>query len=100
MPILAVHRTAVASDHRMVRVRLANGGTLDVSGGHPTLDGRTFDDLKPGDRLGGALVTGIEVVPYDQDRTYDILPASETGGYFAGGALIGSTLKPAARLEP
>jgi hypothetical protein len=37
-------------------------------------------------------------VPYAYDRTYDILPASESGGYFAGGVLIGSTMKPNARL--
>ena len=30
----------------------------------------------------------------DGEYTYDILPASKTGSYFAGGALIGSTLAP------
>ena len=33
-----------------------------------------------------------EVVPYAHDFTYDILPASDSGTYFAGGALVGSTL--------
>lgn len=29
---------------------------------------------------------------YRHAFTYDILPASDTGAYFAGGALVGSTL--------
>jgi hypothetical protein len=37
-------------------------------------------------------VQSIAFVPYEHERTYDILPASETGSYVAGGALIGSTL--------
>jgi hypothetical protein len=31
-------------------------------------------------------------VPYEHPFTYDILPASSTGTYIAGGKLIGSTL--------
>jgi hypothetical protein len=34
----------------------------------------------------------VKLVPYDGKATYDILPATSTGFYFAGGALIGSTL--------
>jgi hypothetical protein len=42
--------------------------------------------------MGGREVASIRVVPYGHDATYDILPDSDTGTYFAGGALIGSTL--------
>ena len=38
-------------------------------------------------------VLSAEMVPYTHDRTYDILPASDSGTYVAGGALIGSTLR-------
>jgi hypothetical protein len=100
VPIQAIHQTAVSSTHRVVRVHLENGATLDVSPGHPTLDARVFGDLQPGGRLGGVAITGVERVPYGLDRTYDILAASESGGYFAGGALIGSTMKPGARVAP
>jgi hypothetical protein len=100
VPILATHQTAVSAGHRVVRVRLAGGATLEVSHGHPTLDGRVFGDLRAGDRLGGEAVVSVEDVPYPHDRTYDILPASDSGGYFAGGALIGSTLRPAAQVHP
>jgi hypothetical protein len=36
-------------------------------------------------------------IPYEHDATYDILPDSTSGAYFASGVLIGSTL---ARLSP
>jgi len=99
VPILATHQTLVAPDHRMVRVRLANGATIEISGGHPTLDGRSFADLRRDGQLGGVGILGVESVPYGYDRTFDILPASDSGGYFAGGVLVGSTLKPAARVD-
>ncbi len=94
VPVARVHRTPVTR-HAMVRVVLASGDTLEISGGHPTADGRAFDRLAPGDRLGDAEITSVATVPYDEPFTYDILPASDTGTYFAGGAWIGSTLAPA-----
>jgi hypothetical protein len=39
-----------------------------------------------------AQVVEAATVPYAHEATHDILPGSETGAYFAGGALIGSTL--------
>lgn len=99
VPVVATHQTVVGEGHRVMRVRLENGATLDVSPGHPTLDGRTFTDLHRGGQLGGVAIVDVEAVPYAHDRTYDILPGSESGGYFAGGALIGSTLRPGARVE-
>jgi hypothetical protein len=92
VPILTVHQSAVPAGHRMVRVRLADGATLEMSPQHPTLDGRVFRDLRAGGELGGVAVLSVDEAPYEGDRTWDILPASDTGGYFAGGALVGSTL--------
>jgi hypothetical protein len=92
VPIARVHREPVTSTHRMVELRLAHGVTLLVSPSHPTADGRVFGDLAAGDRLDGVAVVGARTVGYDQPFTYDILPASDTGAYFAGGVLIGSTL--------
>ena len=91
VPLSAVYQTPV-SDHRVVRVELESGRILEISPGHPTADGRTFGDLRAGDRLDGARVVSAELVPYMHGFTYDILPASDTGTYVAGGALIGSTL--------
>ena len=53
---------------------------------------RRFDTLSTGQRLGGAEIVSLETVPYDEPFTYDILPASDTGTYFVGGAWVGSTL--------
>jgi hypothetical protein len=94
VPLVETTRVPVI-DHQVVRVTLAGGATLLVSPGHPTADGRTFGDLWPGDRLGEATVAAVETTAYPYDATYDVLPDSDSGAYFAGGALIGSTLKSA-----
>jgi len=95
-PLAQVGRRAVAN-HAVVRVTLSSGDVIEMSGGHPTADGRRFDALAPGERLGDALITSLETVPYAEPYTYDILPASESGTYFVGDAWIGSTLKPPSR---
>jgi len=93
VPILRTHRNP-AHDHHVVRVTLANGTVLEISPRHPTADGRTFGDLHAGDVLDHVRVTAAELIPYAHPFTYDILPASETHTYYAGGALIGTTLAP------
>jgi hypothetical protein len=91
VPILALRRLP-AKQHEVVRVELENGRVLEISGSHPTADGRQFADLRTGELLGTQRILTSELVPYGHDYTYDILPASDSGTYFAGGALIGSTL--------
>ncbi len=93
VPIRAVGRTPVV-DHVVMHVTLDSGAELHVSPGHPTAEGGLFGALRPGDPLGELRVAAIERVPYAHAFTYDILPASDTGTYVAGGALIGSTLLP------
>jgi hypothetical protein len=63
-----------------------------MSPGHPTADGRTFGELHVGDRLEGGTVSAATIVDYDERFTFDILPDSDTGTYFAGGVHVGSTL--------
>jgi hypothetical protein len=77
---------------------LNNGQVLQISAAHPTADRRTFGDVRVGDKLGDLRVNAVEWVTYEQEFTYDILPASDTGYYFAGGALLGSTLVEHANL--
>ncbi|HXS29595.1 MAG TPA: Hint domain-containing protein, partial [Steroidobacteraceae bacterium] len=91
VPLLKVGRTAVAR-HRVVRVTLEDGRMLQISPGHPTADGRTFGDLLAGGQLDAQhALLSAELVPYAYDATFDILPASSTGTYYAAGVLIGST---------
>ena len=93
VPVARIGRH-VAERHRVVRVHLSSGSVLEISASHPTADGRMFGDLRHGDELGGLSIGTVETVPYTHEYTYDILPASSTGYYFAGGAMIGSTLTP------
>ena len=92
VPVAGVHRQR-AEHHHVVRVTLASGRVLEISAPHPTADGRSFGDLRTGDLLDGQLILAVEVIPYEHEYTYDILPASSTHSYFAAGARIGSTLR-------
>ena len=99
VPLLRASSTRVA-EHHVVRVLLAGGALLEMSPGHPTADGRVFADLLRGGQLDGDhAVLAAEIVPYEYQRTYDILPASSTGTYFAAGALVGSTLARQTRVS-
>jgi hypothetical protein len=91
VPIVRTNRTPV-TDHSVVHLQLASGAVLEISALHPTADGRRFADLRAGSSLDGVMITGARVIPYAFDATYDILPDSDTGAYFAGGVLVGSTL--------
>jgi hypothetical protein len=93
VPLLEVVRRPVQT-HAVIHIVTANGASLDISAPHPTADGRRFADLRVGDMLDGDRVLSREVVVYPHAYTYDILPASSTGTYLAGGHLIGSTLRP------
>ena len=110
VPIIEIRRSAV-ENHQVVRLALEGGRVLDVSASHPTADGGQIGDLKSGDVIDGVRIIGSNTVPYQHDATYDILPASDTGAYFAAGVLIGSTLAqtpsliqtstaPSSRLSP
>jgi hypothetical protein len=91
VPIARVGQTR-ATGHHVQRVVLASGAVLEISAPHPTADGRTFADLTAGSMLDGIEVVSVESIAYTHPFTYDILPASDSGAYFAGGVLIGSTL--------
>ena len=93
VPVIRTGHTSVRG-HRVMHIELDSGRVLDVSPGHPTADGRTFGELFAGSHLDEQHeVVAARLVPYEHDVTYDILPGSSTGAYFAAGALIGSTLK-------
>ena len=79
-------------NHHVIRVMIDAGRNLEISAPHPTADGRTFGDLRVSDLLDGNRIQSVEVIDYAHEYTYDILPDSDTGFYFAGGMLIGSTI--------
>jgi hypothetical protein len=92
VPIARIRRLRV-ENHRIVRLTTSDGRTLEISAPHPTADGRLFGDLRAGESLDGHAIESVELVDYTHDFTYDILPGSGTGTYFAAGMQIGSTLR-------
>jgi hypothetical protein len=93
-PIELVSKVLVPDSHIVCHLILNDGKELFVSGRHPTADGREISDLNPGDTLDGAELMSIEKVRYESGYTYDLIPAGETGFYWANGVLLGSTLSP------
>lgn len=95
VPVLRVGSAEVSS-HSVIRVVLNSGRAIEMSPGHSTARGVPFSRLLAGEHLDELnTIVSVETRPYRQGRTYDILPASSTGAYFAAGALVGSTLAAA-----
>jgi len=92
VPVLRTIKTPVPPTHLLVHLRLSDGRELDASPGHPTMDGRFVGTLSVGDGLDGARITGTGRIPSGGQFTYDILPVGVTGGYWANGILLRSTL--------
>lgn len=86
-------KVLVPPTHKMVHLILADGRELFASPKHPTIDGRIIGALVVGELYDGARIVGVEIVPYNEGATYDVLPSGETGFYFANGVLLGSTLR-------
>jgi hypothetical protein len=91
VPIVRINRTPVVN-HQVLHVTFAHGRSIDMTAGHPLADGRPLSALRPGSELMGGTVVSVTTVPYAHDATYDILPRSTSGAYFASGVLVGSTL--------
>jgi hypothetical protein len=89
--ILATQRVRV-QNHSMARIELQNGFVVEISGEHPTGDGRNLWALEPGEMFGDTQIQALTVVPYDGSFTYDVLPDSDTGSYFVHGMWLGSTM--------
>jgi hypothetical protein len=90
--LVATSRTRVPTFLQVVRVVLSDGRSVTASPGHPAADGRSLGGIRVGDTLDGAAVVAADLVAYDGGATFDLLPAGETGLYFANGILLKSTL--------
>lgn len=91
--VIRVSRAAAPTSHRVAHLVLEDGRAVRVSPDHPTANGRRVADLRPGESYDGSIVRASELVPYGDAFTYDLLPDSETGTYWADGILFGSTLR-------
>lgn len=90
--ILRTSRVFVPASHQIVHIILSDGRELWASPGHPTADGKILSDLNVNELLDGARVITVELLPYTGTATYDLLPAGDTGFYWANEILMGSTL--------
>ena len=91
--VIKINSVFVGDTHKVIDLQLSDGRELFVSPKHPTYDGRIIADLKVGETYDGAAVKSTELVQYKYQFTYDILPDSQTGFYWANGILVGSTLR-------
>ncbi len=93
VPIVKTAKTFVGNGHQIFTINLADGRNVTVSGGHPTSNGLKINELKVGDQLDSSEIVSITQQVYKDSYTYDILPGSDTGFYFANNIVLGSTLK-------
>ena len=91
---VAIHKVAInpaPEGHHMVDVVLDDGRRLLASPSHPLADGRTLREVVAGDEVDGAQVISTQLIGYGESL-YDILPAGDTGHYWANEILLGSTI--------
>lgn len=94
MPLVAINSIPLTGDHAISLITLDDGRTLRASPSHPLLDGTLVGTVALGSLVDGARVTAIEAMRY-RGATWDVLPAGETGTYWADSVRLGSTLRVA-----
>jgi hypothetical protein len=93
VPIIKVSKRAVPQGTQLLHISLQDGRSLLISPNHPTASGLPFKDIEVGDSLDHSKVISINLTIYKDGFTFDILPQSYSGDYWANGVLVGSTLK-------
>ncbi len=90
-----VNKVPIDSTHKMLRLTLADGRSLDVTPSHPTSSEKrmSMNQYEIGDALDGSTVASKEYFEYSGSYTYDILPYCDGADYWANGILTGSTLR-------
>jgi hypothetical protein len=80
-------------NHQMSHIVLDDGRQVYVSPNHQLADGRPIGSIAVGDIVDSAKVIMAELVPYQGNYTYDILPSGETRTYWANGILLRSSIR-------
>lgn len=91
-PLVRIGKTVLPASHQFIHLVLDDGRQLWVSPGHPTVDGRRAGQLQTGDPLDGSAIHSAELLYYPSNATFDLLPAGDTGFYWANGILFASSL--------
>lgn len=93
VPVIKISKRDVTNKASLLKVTLSDSRNIIVSPNHPTADHTLFKNLQIGQALDNAKIVKMEVILYTDQFTYDLLPDSSTGFYWANGILVGSTLK-------
>lgn len=91
--IVKISSTSTPITHKVIHLILIDGRQLWLSPNHPTINGLEAGQLQIGQSYDGSVILITELIPYWETKTYDLLPNSETGFYWANGILMASTLK-------
>lgn len=92
VPIISKDSVNVSINHKVLKIALADGRELQVTPEHPDANYYQLIKHKIGEFLDGSAIIGMEIVDYRYEYTYDILPKSSSGVYWANDIKIGSTL--------
>jgi hypothetical protein len=90
--VVQVSQTLVPKTHHVIHLMLADSREVWVSPSHPTITGAAVQTLRAGDWYDGSEILSAELIPYWDNYTYDLLPDSGTGFYWANGIILKSTL--------
>ncbi len=90
--VLKTSATPVPDSFRMVRIKLEDGRSITASPGHPSAELKHLGDYQVGDLLDSSRIVSTEYVSYDDHFTFDLLPESDSGLYWANRILLKSTL--------
>lgn len=98
-PVARVGRADAPRTHVVRTIELADGRVLTASRTHPTCGAASAEPATVGDAAVGLSLDGAKIARatdagYDGGETFDLLPTSDSGCYWAGGVLLGSTLAP------
>ena len=92
--VIALGSTVAPASHQVIRLTLADGRTVSASPGHPLADGRLVGALRIGDLVDTSAVIGMDWLSYGGGETFDLVASGATGGYYADGIPLGTTLLP------
>jgi len=91
--VMKISNTDAPKNHKVVDLILSDKREVWVSLNHPTINNKPVGNLKVGDFYDNEKVESVKIIDYWAEKTYDLLPDSETGAYWANGIILGSTLK-------
>jgi len=92
--VIALGSTPAPAGHQVVNLVLADGRRVTASPGHPLADGRRIGAVRAGDIVDGSRVIAASLIAYAGAETMDLVASGATGGYYAGGIPLRSTLSP------